>query len=300
MANPRTIVVILHYRGVEDTLACLRSVLPQQGDTLGVLLVDNGSADQIVEALGVAAMQVDVLRLAANQGWAGGNNAGIRWAREHGASAVCLLNNDTVVPDRVFINLAAVLDRFGPCLLHPAIDYADPAQGAQLNPSLSPNTVPVSGWETLYPMHYAYGACLFVPMTVFDRIGLFDERFFLQLEEADFYERARRSGIPAVCDVSVRILHSESRTFGGRVTPDKTYYIIRNSFLLAAKNYRDVKLAVRIIQRAYWTSSTVLRIGEQPSFGAIFRRLITDDPHAVAIKQAIGDFCLMRFGARRP
>jgi len=299
MAMARTIVIILHYRGVADTIACVASVVAQCHDGLSLLVVDNGSSDGLGTAMETDWPSVPVLRLATNTGWAGGNNAGIEWARRQGADVVCLLNNDTVVPAGVFDRMRSAASRFGLCLMHPAIDFAEPAEGVQLDPSHTPGALPVTGFSTLYEMDYAYGACLMVPMTVFDQIGGFDERFFLQLEESDFYERARRRGIPAVCETSARIFHAESRSFGGRVMPDKTYYAVRNSLLLAAKNAMRPGVAIGVLRRAYWGVSARGALGEKPAAWRVLVWVMSGQDHARAARDGMRDFVFRRFGARR-
>jgi GT2 family glycosyltransferase len=299
MTMARTIVIILHYRGVADTIACVASVVAQCHDGLSLLVVDNGSSDGLGTAMETDWPSVPVLRLATNTGWAGGNNAGIEWARRQGADVVCLLNNDTVVPAGVFDRMRSAASRFGLCLMHPAIDFADPAEGVQLDPSRAPGALPVTGFSTLYEMNYAYGACLMVPMTVFDQIGGFDERFFLQLEESDFYERARRRGIPAVCETSARIFHAESRSFGGRVTAEKSYYRTRNTLLLMMKNPRNFGLLRYFMRQLYWNAASSAQLeGRDGLIGTVVWSLSKNE-HAVAIREGIRDFVFRRFGARR-
>jgi GT2 family glycosyltransferase len=295
----RTTVIILHYRGVADTLGCVASVVPQCHDGLDLLVVDNGSSDGVAAVMAAEWPDVPVLRLAVNAGWAGGNNAGIDWARQRGATVVCLLNNDTVVPAGVFDRLAAVAAAVGPCLLHPAIDFADPAEGTQLDPSKAPGAMPLAGFSSLYAMNYAYGACLMVPMVVFDWIGGFDERFFLQLEEADFHERAKRVGIASVCETSVRIVHAESRSFGGRVTVDKTYYKTRNTLLLMMKNWRNFGLVRYFLRQLYWNAAALAQPDGQSRLDETVRWLASADDHAAAVREGVRDFALRRFGARR-
>ena len=91
-------IVVLNWNGREDTLACLRSL----GDVdapagTEVLVVDNGSTDGSEEAVRESFPDVSVLQTGSNLGFAGGNNAGIRYALDGGAEAVLLLNNDTEV-----------------------------------------------------------------------------------------------------------------------------------------------------------------------------------------------------------
>jgi GT2 family glycosyltransferase len=87
-------------------------------------------------------------------------------------------------------------------------------------------------------LRYAYGACLGIHRSIFEKIGLFDERFFLQLEETEFYTRARASGSIAVCNLGVQIFHKESRAFGGISAPIKTYYATRNHMLPTSESQR--------------------------------------------------------------
>jgi GT2 family glycosyltransferase len=295
MSRNRLIVIILHYRGLADTEACLASVVPQRHADLAILLVDNASGDNFSALQAQYGTQFNVLRLAENRGWAGGNNAGIAWARQKQAGMVCLLNNDTVVPPGAFDRLAAATKCCGPCLMHPAIDYADPAEGVQLDPSALPNApeflCQVPDNAKVFTLDYAYGACLLIPMAVFDRIGTFDERFFLQLEETDFYHRALNAGIPSLCLPSVRIVHAESRSFGDRDTPEKTYYITRNRLLLAEKSrprWRAYRAAMRLI---LWRA-------DERANGSVLRWILSGQPQARAMRQGFRDYCLRRFGRR--
>jgi GT2 family glycosyltransferase len=287
----KTVVIVLHYRGIDDTLACLASVLPQCHDGLDVLLVDNGSDDNIAEIATARFGTFAILRLNVNRGWAGGNNAGINWARSRGADLVCLLNNDTLVPDGVLDKLSATVRGFGPCLLHPAIDFIDPAEGAQLDPAAT-GAKPLVGFASLFRLNYSYGACLMIPIAVFDLIGEIDERFFLQLEEQDLYVRAQLAGIPSLCDASVRIRHAESRSFGARSTPLKTYYITRNRLLLAEKYPRRLTALLDAVRLIYWRANDL-------AAGRILPWLISDNPQAQAMRHGVRDYVLRRFGARR-
>lgn len=295
-APGRTVVIVLHYRGVADTLACLASLFQRPDPDTGVLVVDNGSGEPVLDAAAARFPAAHRLRLAQNFGWAGGNNRAIAWARARGAEAVCLLNNDTLLPPGAIAALAEAARRCGPCLMHPAIDFADPAEGTQLDPTRDPAARPVPGTEGVWRLAQPYGACLLVPMAVFDRIGLFDERFFLQLEETDFGERAGRAGIPALCLPAVRILHTESASFGGRATVAKSYYIARNQMLLAAKRPPRLARFYRAARSLYWWAAMVVAPGKVGSRLGMARWLLSRDPHARAMRRGLGDFLRRRFG----
>jgi GT2 family glycosyltransferase len=294
----KTIVIVLNFNGTTDTLACLETLVPQRHDALSVLVVDNASSDDPGVAINHRFPDVPVLRLAENRGWAGGNNAGIEWALGHGADFICLLNNDTLIPPGGIDTLAAAARAIGPCLLHPSIDFADPAEGAQLNPQDWPNSVPIAGHEGVFELTYAYGACLMIPADLFRQIGLFDERFFLQLEETDFFLRAQRIGLRSLCLPAVRIIHAESRSFNGRKTPLKTYYIVRNSLLLAEKHDRSPAGYVRTLRRILWSMAWTNSAGGRgtESTASVVAWLLSRDPFAVYARQGIRDYLFRRFG----
>ncbi|MDX5930103.1 glycosyltransferase family 2 protein [Acidiphilium acidophilum] len=293
------VVIVLHYRGVDDTMACLASIFEDRAAPVRVLLVDNGSGDDIAARLQARFADVAVLTLPENRGWAGGNNEGIAWAMQRGAAFVCLLNNDTLIAPGSFTALLRRSREAHPCLVQPAIDYLDPAEGAQIDPAQWSGYAPLRAGDSVYALDFAYGACLMIPVSVFRMIGVFDERFFLQLEETDFYYRARRRGIPSLCDVGVRIRHAESRSFGGRVTPDKTYYLVRNSLLLAARNAVRPGIAIGVLRRAYWGVSARGALGEKPAAWRVLVWLLSGHDHACAARDGIRDFVFRRFGARR-
>lgn len=294
-----TVVVILNYNGLSDSLACLETLVPQRHPGLELLMVDNASDADPTAAVHDRFPDIPVLRLTENCGWAGGNNAGIVWARERGADVICLLNNDTLIPAGGIDRLSDAARAFGPCLLHPAIDFAEPDWGVQLDPSGW--TKPLTGHPHLFPLTYAYGACLVVPVAVFDRIGTFDERFFLQLEETDFFCRAQAAGIPSLCLPAVRIIHAESRSFGARSTPVKTYYIVRNRLLLAEKHDPGISGLIRAARKLNWTIDGLANQDDREA-GSLFKTLLwmgSSKPHAVAARRGVFDYLRKRFGRLR-
>jgi len=294
----RVNVIVLSYNGTSDTLACLESLRQQEHPIPEVLVVDNGSTDGAPGTIRARYPAFTLIELPVNCGWAGGNNVGIEWALKNDAEMICLLNNDTIIPRGAISALAQAARSCPPCLMHPAIDYTDTSEGSQLDPSRSPETARRTPFGAgIYELDYAYGACLMVPADLFRQIGTFDERFFLQLEETDFYLRAQRVGVRSLCATGVRILHSESRSFGGRRTPVKTYYIARNSLLLMEKHDRSLAAARRSLRRLYWSIS---RVAAQAEPGDAEVPLVawgsSRNPFIAAARAGIRDYLLRRFG----
>jgi GT2 family glycosyltransferase len=306
LAAGRVLIVILNFNGICDTLECLESLRGQTWRNMVVLVIDNGSTADDLSPIATRFPDVNVVALPENLGWAGGNNVGIRRGLEQDFDYVCLLNNDTVLDPTAIEKLliaAAVLGR--PCLLHPAIAYFDEPEKWQLNPPPLPLEIAaVREFEAtagITEMNLAYGACLFLPASVLKSVGLLDERFFLQLEETDYYWRAKALGIGSFCARHARILHKESVSFGGTITSGKTYYQVRNSFLLAQKHACSVRGFLHALRLVVWAlrNRAGRDGGAAKGWLCFLRWMISGDPMARAVRHGARDFILRRFG-RRP
>ena len=101
--TPRVRVVVLTFDGGQMTMDCLASItaLDWPADRLEVVLVDNGSLDDVSERVRVEYPDVVVLEPLANLGFAGGCNLGIRHGIDGSLAErvdhVALVNNDATV-----------------------------------------------------------------------------------------------------------------------------------------------------------------------------------------------------------
>ena len=99
-----TAIIILNWNNANDTIHCLSSLNKADGD-FRVYVVDNGSTDDSLQRINEWVdsnrdIEVSVVPLEMNYGFAKGNNKGIAFARQHNPDYFLLLNNDTEVkPD---------------------------------------------------------------------------------------------------------------------------------------------------------------------------------------------------------
>lgn len=281
----RTALIVLSYNHVPDTVECLQSIYRSKPAAADVIVVDNASANGTVAELLRAFPDIEIIELKRNMGWAGGNNVGIQAALERGYGLICLINNDLVFCADAVDRLLSFASNMPPCLLHPSIYYYNEPEKAQLDPSME--TVLPPEQDHLYVLDFAYGACLTIHAEIFHAIGLIDERFFLQLEETDFYLRAAKAGFRSLCCTNARVLHKESVSLGGRHSPTKTYYTVRNSLLLAEKHATGLR-------RFIWTLWSLA--GDKASTARFLRWFCSHDDRAVAARAGIRDYALRRFG----
>ena len=79
------------------------------------------------------------------------------------------------------------------------------------------------------------GAALY-SRRMLDEIGLFDEDFFMYLEDVDLACRARLAGWHCLLPPQARVLHAHSAT-AGEGSPFKSYQLGRNKIWTLVKNF---------------------------------------------------------------
>jgi GT2 family glycosyltransferase len=215
-------VVMLNWNQKEDTIACVESVLAAGVTPERVVVVDNSSTDDSVEE--IVTRFGPSLCLVCNErnlGYSGGMNVGIRHALERGAASVLLLNNDTVIAPTM-IDLLSEADESldGPGILGPSIYYYDEPERlwrlgdrqsrwlpmplrVKLEMRKVSQSIPV-------PVDYVTGCGMLVRTEVFESIGLFDRRYFIYYEDADFCRRALDAGFSVWCVPQAKMWHKVS------------------------------------------------------------------------------------------
>lgn len=239
---PRVALVIVNYRGREDTLACLESVATLTYPDRDVLLIDQDSKDGTPEAVRGLYPWVHIIENPVNNGFAGGNNLGIRVALEQrGADYIFLLNNDTTVEPGLLEPLIALAEGdsaigiVGPKMLYfdrPDVIWSaggriDWRGGSLLIGEGEPDDTKET---TTRDVDFIVGCGLLVKRAVLERIGLFDERYFLYYEETDLCARARKAGWRIVYQPAARLWHKVSGSTGG--DSELTLYYMRRNVLL--------------------------------------------------------------------
>jgi GT2 family glycosyltransferase len=233
------VVVVLNWNGRSDTVRCVESLVTGSPE-VGVLVVDNGSFDGAIDEVKTAWPRVHVLQLPRNLGFSGGMNAGIRHAIDDlGAEVVTVLNNDTVVPAGTMTRLAdaAGAER----AVSPTVRYlSEPEKiwfaGGSLDTAAGyPHHTATSELapceQGLRPSTWLAGCCVTAAAEVWERVGMFDDRFFLNFEDAEWSLRARSHGVELAVVCGVDIFHAVSASFTGEAMSLGAFYFLRNGLL---------------------------------------------------------------------
>ncbi len=234
-------IIIVSYNTKELLLKCIESVKKYTKDiTYEIIVIDNNSTDGTVEALRklkVTGYRLQVITNKDNKGFGAANNQGMKKAK---GRYILLLNSDTKLIENSLLSMVMWMDE------HPKVGIAScklvNADGTlQPTGGFSPTLPRVFLWATLIddvpfvgdffgsyhphrsfytksssayskerPLDWVTGAFFLIRREVVREIGLFDESFFLYVEEVEYCMRTKAKGWEVWYVPKTKIIH-----FGG-------------------------------------------------------------------------------------
>lgn len=249
--------VTINFNNEKITMDWLRSMekIEHQGFDFELVIIDNASIKKFTAPKN-ARKNVHVIESQENTGFSGGNNIGIKYALEHGADYVLIINNDTIADPHLVKNLLEVLesdDKIG--ITTPKIYFE---KGREFHKDWYTKNdlgkvIWFAGghidWDNIKSVHrgvnevdhgqfdncektdFASGCCILIKKEVFQKVGLFDDRCFMYFEDAIFCESAKKSGYELWYVPSAKLWHLNAASSGGSGNDLQDYFITRNQML---------------------------------------------------------------------
>lgn len=234
--EPQVWIVILHWRGIEHTRACLESLKSLSYTNYNVLLVDNGSQNHDGQELVKEFPQTNLLELESNRGFSGGCNAGIDYCLEKDSQYIWLLNNDAKVRPETLSTLiteitagtnigaasAAIVngDNFDHKLGMGKIDFLNAK--AHLKTTDSAGSV-CCDWIS--------GSNMLLSATALKEIGSLNDDYFLYFEDVEICRRLKEAGFGCLFVPSTSIEHVDGASTEGDFSHWRYYYHSRNRLI---------------------------------------------------------------------
>ncbi len=239
------VVPVWNRRELLETLLC--GLRGQTEAPAEVLVLDDGSGDgsaEIAESLGAR-----VIRMGGHGGFARAVNRGIRESR---TPLIAVVNNDVELSADWMERLLAAFEAkvwFATGRILQATDrtrvdatYDAPCRGGtawRVGHGLPDGPL----FRTARKIQVAPFTAALFRATLFDEVGLLDERFESYLEDVDFGLRCALAGCAGQYVPDAVAWHAGSATLG-RWHPETTRRIARNQVLLVAKHY-PARLLIR-------------------------------------------------------
>ena len=271
--TPMFSIIILNWNGAKWLAPCLKSIQAQTYSSYEVLLADNGSTDESIEAAVAIHRPIVLATFSRNLGYTGANNLASKMAR---GKWLIFLNNDTKLATDFLEQLVEALTRRpGAHILVPTIaDYEGITTGEYHF------TLDILGYPTQLAMgepFWGHGCALTVRRDVFTSLGGFDYDYFIFFEETDFCWRAQISGHDVVGVPDAVVRHFGGGTVGdgsvvnGRIvtSENRRYLSERNRLSNLLKNYDIKMLIIVLVIYAIMTTCAIIALATVRQWGLV-------------------------------
>lgn len=273
MTLPTTVAVVLCWNDAERVIRLLAALAALQPGPERIVVVDNGSTAGDAERIEAAFPAHDVLRLAANAGFAAAANRGIGHALALGASEVWLLNSDIELPRNALGCLRRALGEA------PRAGMAGAVLTTREGEVLCFGGGRVSPWtgscrhalRATDRIDYLAAACLLLRADMLRESGAFDESYFFYWEDVELGFRARENGWTLGVATDCRVVHDEGSTLG-RWSSERWEFLFRGTmrFVRARAPLPAVAIAVRLAVH----TATMLKHGRMAAIAGAWRALL--------------------------
>lgn len=236
-----TLVVLIDYHGLDDTIECVHSIR-KSTVCVDIFIVDNASSGDVSHHF---ENDNDIIVVeSSNNGFAAGNNIGIRYALDYSYEFIVLLNNDTIVERRLIETMKERCTKNN--VVSPKILYYDAPStiwfgggmiDARRGNAYHLNSGKPSECDTdPFFCTFATGCCIMLHSESVRAVGMMDEEYFMYVEDADYSIRLALAGIRIEHVPNAVLWHKVSSSTGGERSAFSTYYVTRNRLHLICKH----------------------------------------------------------------
>lgn len=248
-------VIILNYKTWKQTVEEIQTMKSQPGvRNCDYIVVDNCSPNDSYEKLNEYkdSMGYCLIKNESNDGYAKGNNIGLRYAQEKGYRYAWIMNNDILFPEKFDLEkLLSIFAKAGDiAVVNPDV-YAmdgrlfnrdakrwtiyDLTVGMKAYQKKGREVKDQGGWAYVYRPQ---GCSMILDIEKCSRVGFLDEHTFLYCEEPILAERLLAKNYRCAVDLDNNIIHNHSTTVRSSYSKKRADQISAESFKYYLEKYR--------------------------------------------------------------
>jgi len=225
--NKKLSVIILTFNSERNIAACLESLMRESTLIKEIIVVDNHSKDNTVKLVKNSKLKTKLIVNARNLGFSKGVNIGVN---KSSGNKILILNPDTIIFPGSLARLISCQEITDAGVVGgKAIKVNGDIHNTFVRePGILIGIFDFTNLRKIFPFDYFHkrhyyleaefplnvkevdavsGAFMLIERSVFEKIGLFDENFFMYLEDVDFCIRAKLKGFKIMFCPSAIIIH---------------------------------------------------------------------------------------------
>jgi len=244
----RGVVSILFYNSTKYCEECIAALERHLPEGVAIIATDNGSTRDLAAELRPRHPGVHFIRVEKNRGAPAGLNAGCRYAFDHGARLVYIINDDAVATPGFWEACEREMKARGPGVIASIPLNFDPPHlvqyaGITLDPRNfdfhleaegRPHDESLAGF---HPSEVFGGTGAMIARETWEAVGPFNENFSYLFEDIDYGLRARKANHVVGTAGDSTILHHGSQTMV-LGSPRFFYMLLRNHLWLSRLHMR--------------------------------------------------------------
>jgi len=239
--KPKVSVVMMNFNSKYFTKMCVEAFYKGKMDfPIEFIAVDNASTEPMsIGYLEKAEKEglIKLIKSPKNLGFGGGNNLGVENANGEYILIMnpdIFVNEDSVQKMVSYISTHPDVGILAPKLVYPDGQVQDSCRRLMKFSDLVIKRTPLRALPFLRKRVEKYtmqdfdhnqiqevdllvGACLLIPHDVYKKIGGFDERYFLFMEDFDLCREVRKAGYKVIYYPDVAVTHNHKRLSGGSI-----------------------------------------------------------------------------------
>ncbi|OXA81441.1 hypothetical protein SAMN05444397_103198 [Flavobacterium aquidurense] len=272
-------IIIVNYKTKDLLVDCILSIYEKTEDLdFEIIIVDNDSCDGSEQLIINKFPEINFIQSGSNLGFGRANNLGIHQAK---GDYIFFLNSDTILLNNAVTILSNYLDQnidVAICGANLYDEHKNPTNSFnQLMPGLYTDADVLLGGFFSKILHgkniifnysernlilngYVTGADMMVRKDVLDKVGFFDQDFFMYYEETELTWRIKREGYLVVSVPDAKIVHLEGAS---EIIKENTMRrIIKSKYLYFEKTNKKglIKISFVLFLLTAWSRIALFKI----------------------------------------
>lgn len=212
----KILVLVPTFNRISITRRCVENLFSGTNLFFDLLISDSGSTDGTPEEFSTKE-NITVLNVSTEAWWTAAVNRGIEFALQRAAyDYILVLNDDIDIPTTLIEQLLTAAMEYPDCIISP---NQESAIGKFLGMVYSkrtkhPTVIYADAVQRPIEVDTTNGCCLLIPVSVFQKVGVFDELNCPQLAaDVEFQLRAKAAGFITIACPSITIIQHKNTNY---------------------------------------------------------------------------------------